>query len=218
MSKSSLHQVMKWMKRPLFLFGLATASFAACATIIMPVPLNELVLASDVVAIIQITEGSVIRDGETECGAKYGAQVIETLKGSAPRQPIEFGRRGGIEIGTRYLVFLAKSPMRYDPLLSTNGAAIQEEREYENKCATKWPRLNLIHSGNSAFRIAWYREKWKSSRAVFIRPDIIEIPLAGYGGAAGKHAYPTYDGSVYIPLDEIAVALRSQILATAPKP
>ena len=191
------------MKRFILWLALVSIAFAASATKLMPVAIDELFVAADLVAIVQITEGSVIRSGTTECGAKYRAQVIDVLKGASQKNSIEFGRVVGYEIGTRYLIFLAADGKRYDPLASTNSDAIRAGYEYETKCSSKWPRLNLIHSGTSAFRIVWYEDKWKSSRAAFIRPDVVNIPGAGYGATTEKHAYPTYDGSVYVPLDDL---------------
>ncbi len=191
------------MKRLILWFALVATAFGVAATKLMPVSIDELFVAADVVAIVQITEGSVIRNGATECGVRYRAQVIDVLKGANREMSIEFGRVEGYEIGTRYLIFLAADGKRYDPLASTNSDAIRAGYDYEKKCANKWPRLNLVHSGTSAFRISWYEEKWKSSRAAVIRPDVVDIPKAGYGGTTEKHEYPTYDGSVYVSLDDL---------------
>ena len=199
------------MKRLVLSLALVSIAFGTSATKLMPVAIDELFAVADVVAIVQITEGWVIRSGTTECGAKYRAQVIDVVKGASREISIEFGRSEGYEIGTRYLIFLAADGKRFDALASTNSDAIRAGYAYEKKCSSKWPRLNLVHSGTSAFRIAWYEDKWKSSRAAFIRPDIVDIPEAGYGATTEKHAYPTYDGSVYVPLDDLVTYLNKVI-------
>ena len=177
---------------------------SAEATTYAPVNLHELHSASEQVAIVQIVDGSVLLNGGVECGAKYRGRVIETIKGNALADTIEFGRYEGLEIGTRYVLFLSSKGGPYSPMLSTNSDAVRELQERERDCAGIWPKLSA-----RAFRVLWYEEKWKTSRKVLLYAAAMDIPLTGYGKTVGQHNYPTYDGFVHAPLDEVAAYLRS---------
>ena len=170
-----------------------------------PVKVHELHSASEQVAIVQIVDGSVLLNGSVECGSKYRGRVIETIKGSAPADTIEFGRYyGGLEVGTRYVLFLSSKGGPFSRMPPTNVEPYRELQERERDCAGIWPKLIA-----SAFRVLWYEEKWKTSRKVLLSASATEIPFSGYGKTVGQHNYPTYDGFVYAPLDEVAAYLRS---------
>ena len=169
-----------------------------------PVKVHELHSASEQVAIVQIVDGSVLLNGSVECGSKYRGRVIETINGNAPAETIEFGRYEGLEVGTRYALFLFLKGGPYSRMLSTNSDATRELQQRERDCAGLWPKLSA-----RAFRVLWYEEKWKTSRKVLLSASATEIPLSGYGKTVGQHNYPTYDGFVYAPMDEVAAYLRS---------
>lgn len=185
----------------LLLLSLGTA---ASATTFARVTLDELYAPADFVAIIRVLEGGVLSRDASECGVKYRAQVVETIKGVALPKTIEFGRNIGYEIGTWYMVFLSLKGDPFNPMLSTNSDAIRERVERERSCAVVWPKMTA-----RGFSINWYEEKWKSSRAVRIHPDAVIVPNSGYANSTGAHAYPIYDAYLYVPLDHVSAYLKA---------
>jgi hypothetical protein len=67
--------------------------------------ISELLEISDSVLVVKIVSAKKTYIGEDLCGVKYTANVISSLKGSDEGR-ITFGKRLGLAVGSKYLVFL----------------------------------------------------------------------------------------------------------------
>jgi hypothetical protein len=137
---------------------------------------NDLYHEADVVAIIQIESGSVVKNGEHECGVKYRGRLLEPIKGPfKSNDVIEFGPFSGYGVGNQALVFLDDSTKVYDPKVSTNSSAMAQEAEYKKTCLPFMPKYSIMFSGFGFLEISW-TTKFDYKDAVLFKDEWVASP------------------------------------------
>jgi len=148
------------------------------ATTIAPVELDTLFQEAETVALVEVIEGKVLRNGDKECGAIYKAKVLHSIKGA--EEQFYFGHTYGYEIGSRYLAFLS-SDEKISLVSSTNSKSLNSESkalEYREKyCTGLRIGKGIMHEGFGMMKMDKASEnKFKDS--FLINARYVSIPEA----------------------------------------
>jgi hypothetical protein len=69
-------------------------------------PAEDWVGMADQVFMVEITHSEAINSGQISCGVRYFATIIKRVKGTTDLSRIEFGFGEGLDIGTKYNIYL----------------------------------------------------------------------------------------------------------------
>lgn len=116
---------------------------------------EEMLASANEVVIGVVEKRESIRAQGSDCGFRYRLRVTSVIKGSGGLTTIDFGFRGGLEPGQRYVLFFNPIPDA-KALVSDIGSAIGNEREAERFVETckrelpprHWFEAELISDGN----------------------------------------------------------------------
>jgi hypothetical protein len=146
------------------------------ATTLPRLPVEDLYQRADVVAVVTIESGSVVANGEKQCGARYRGRILEAIKGPFKNNDVvEFGPFPGTGVGNQALVFLNDSAKVYTPKISTNSIAQASEAEYEKACSSLMPNFSIMFAGYGLLDIRW-TSKFKYKDAVLFKDEWIAAP------------------------------------------
>lgn len=165
------------MTRLLALITLA-ASLPAYASYPATIPLSELLVEANNVALVEIHEGKTLGTDSEPCGARYKARVVEGIKNAQVGQSIELGYHLNLKIGARYLVFLAASPANADAYLSRSGVDGDRAASFFRMCGQLWAPATIMHFGSGAlevfedFRDYRKRELWTVQIKSYVRAPL----------------------------------------------
>lgn len=182
---------------------LCVLSQSAGATTIMAMRAEELIPISEFVGRVTITRGewlSLERDGTPlSCGYKFGAQVVDVLKGNELQK--EFVSEERMEIGSDYLIYMTSDRSAGPVMLSTNSAmldTLEQEKSDKAFCEENFPLPRAPALTSSKFTT--YRGRFSSDDSK------IEWWIDTAGPLALEHADEI--DSVYIGAKTIEVQRR----------
>jgi len=143
------------MKTILIFLLLASFSYAQ-ATTLASVDITKLYKEADVVALVTIEQGQLLRHSKEDCGAKYSGRIKELLKGQLPiKSLINFSTYSLVSLGDTFLIFVSKSDNQVRHLASTNTFSQRLEQQRQNACSRHLPKYQVIHSGTAMLK-AYY--------------------------------------------------------------
>jgi len=201
------------MRRLLVLLGLLACPTAAEATTLPTVAIERLFAAADHVAVVEVIDSTPIvaatpvTGTDRACGAISRGRVVQSLKG-AHGSVIEFGYAMFHKPGQRYLLFLTGPGRVWQELVSTNGAAINAEREYRRACASVLTVNEVMQLGVGALPIerpAVFGGDW----AVLLPHEDVSIPTGLPCRAADAPPYSGGRHFMWVPEARLVDLLRS---------
>lgn len=190
------------------LLGVLAFAGRAAATTLPSLPIQDLLEAADVAAVVEITRGELVTANGGGCGARYVGRVLERIKGlEASVSEVAFGPYGGRKLGGKYLVLLTRRARRYDPLTSTNSMDAGLRASWETRCAESLPEYREMHSGMATLEVDW-TTKFDKSDAVKFEPKYVKWP----NGLVAKLSEPgdnaVFAAAYWVRLDEVLKSLR----------
>jgi hypothetical protein len=150
------------MKRVLIFLSCVVLADSALATIVRPIPLQELYQNSAIVVRGRIESGRLLAD---DCGLEFGVRVTKGFKG-AKSGTLLFFRGNTIQVGGDYFLFL-------DPRESDTSAPMRAA--FETTCKGKLPPLEVNVFGVGAMKVTGTYNK-RVSRAVVVDDFMIIQP------------------------------------------
>ncbi|MBV1775918.1 hypothetical protein KSF73_09340 [Burkholderiaceae bacterium DAT-1] len=152
-----------------------TLSQHLSATTLPRLSVDTLYKHADVVAIVQIESGELVKNGEQSCGVKYSGRIINALKGTFKKDDlINFGPYRDNGIGSFALVFLNESSNVFNPKISTS-LEIEKETEYKVQCTKRMPKYSIMHEGFGLLPISW-TAKFDYKNAVALKDRWLASP------------------------------------------
>ena len=156
------------------ILGLATLfPLRVRATILMPIPLADTIKRADVIALVRVTSGRMVRGNKDDCGARYIGEIVRSYKGNAESKSIEFGPYYNLRIGGRYLIFLVQGALAPESYLSTNSKHLNALQEFHRECKGVAAAYAIMNSGRAAMPIEDSLdsiEKWIIEWSTLIEP------------------------------------------------
>lgn len=197
--------------RAILWFFLASLLSQQCgATTWEQLTIEDVYKQAESVALVRIESGSMIKSSGHACGAKYKADVIEQFKGREKRALV-FYDFGGMELGGKYLLFLAKEPSPFLGVATTNSYHLNWQEEFAQNCSRRRRGLQPLHAYGQIkvdFSLETGGDALEVPEMLFFFPSAIER----YSGGMSR-TQELYD-TVWIKLDA-AVAYLESISATA---
>ena len=137
-----------------WLLVLFCASFSYVqGTTLASIDVTKLYEEADVVALVTIEQGQLLRHSGEDCGAKYSGRIKELLKGQLPiKSLINFSTYSLVSLGDTFLIFVSKSGNQVRHLASTNTFSQRLEQQRQNACSQHLPKYQVIHSGTAMLK------------------------------------------------------------------
>lgn len=121
----------------------------ARATTLDRVPLETVYEGADIVALLRVIEGKLLKPLADNCGVTYKGQVLKLYKGGKATE-LEFGHDAELIVGKRYLVFLTHPTREYRVRGSTNSISMQQDEEFEQRCASRRTAKKIMQGVHGA--------------------------------------------------------------------
>jgi hypothetical protein len=132
---------------------------------------------ADYVALVSVVAfEDVYNDAHEHCNVKYTTVVIDAIKGVTNGDTLEwhcFDRVGHYEIGSLYIVFLAKPGRFYDNDDCTNCISESLHEDAHNKCWSTVTVNRVVHWEYALLTVGYFFKGWNQTVKV---PKVIELP------------------------------------------
>lgn len=151
-------------------------SQSVCATTWDQLSIKDIYKKSEVVAIVSIESGSMIYSSGNACGARYKSKVSNQFKGD-PSSEIVFYDFGGMEIGGKYLLFLAEDSLPFLGVATTNSDFVSWQHEFTKNCMSVRKGLQPFRAYGSIkvdFSIEVHDEALEVPEMLFSFPESVE--------------------------------------------
>ncbi len=156
---------------------LSISLFLSCLVLLLPplaeattlaqVSIDELLKEADVVVVVEVSTGSVIKVGEEYCGVTFSGVVTDVVKGKIQAGSIiNFVSDSGATVPGRKIAFLTSSESPSLHIYSTNLNALVEGAKTEETCENVRPNFRVLHSGVALFDVE-HASKYDHSKSKF---------------------------------------------------
>jgi hypothetical protein len=138
-----------------YLFSLLSLLFFVDleATRLASVEVTDLYKEAEIVILVEIESGQLIKTPKIGCETKYRGKVEEILKGKLVKDSlIDFSSYKRVRLGDKFLIFLSKRSNQINHISSTNSYSYQIDNERKKVCNKLLPKYQVIHSGNAMLK------------------------------------------------------------------
>ena len=148
------------------------------ATTLPRLQVGELFELSEVVVLVQIEEGQLLRTRKDySCGAEYKARVLDSIKGHFEKNDIiSFGPYYGESIGAKRVLFLARTSEKLSQYASSGSVELDEEETHYKKCKGLLPKYSVVFSGFGSVEVS-FTTKFDYKEAVIIKNEWLVPPI-----------------------------------------
>ena len=190
-----------------YLTALLCIPRAAFGMSLAPISLEELFREADIVAIVQVSEGHLLGEGESSCGARYKGRVEHLFKG-AQEYYIDFGHYHGYGPGGRYLLFLTRRKdefMEFFAMMSKNAEATAFVADFNKRCEPVLSPNRVMHGGTGAMK---FKSLQPTADFVLIPTRLIPVPESLKRIKAEALDASSYEDAVWVKEEDLVQYLR----------
>jgi hypothetical protein len=165
-------------------------------------PIEDLLQQADYAAIIRIESGKALGRG-----GRYKGRVLDDIKGVSKDEVLEFICWHNLEVGTRYLVFVARLGRRLDSSVSSDLRLEQEGAQIEKEFDAARQGNGVIRTGDGAMKV--YEQVLGLTEQVHVSP-LVRVPPSirtTHLAKGSKKDLSSYD--VLVSLKDLVSCLKS---------